>query len=374
MGVSNPNSSGPKMSNPAKFTIEFSGKSDKGYFSYYDKEKKANVEIQKSFRFLILEMWRWRAKSFDSSTNRSYGSNIISDLKNEEVAFWEQGVSGKPQYVFDCWKAPQGTESQVKAVNYYKADSSFFIGLDKSGNRLPGQPRIGLYLFVMLENSQLAVIWLKGNAIGRILGLWTAGNYEEFPVWFKWTGVTDEVSGTNKYKAPTFDVEDNVTAAELQSALALDRDFVSPYLNRYNKKDSDSPEDAQPEQTSFNDGPSQFPEPQIASGIGNSNAQFKTAPAPAPAPAPAQKGTVSQEYRTLWARLEFVNTKQDISEANALWNKNVQWGIDNLSFEERADLYPKLIGTWSDKTLWVNHITPNPDPTQPDYVFSDLPF
>lgn len=135
--------------NPAKFTIEWAGASDKGYFKRYDKETNENVEI-KTIDFIILE----QAHSA-SGYSKQFGtcfSNESQDHKEEKhiQVFTQQGDKRLPEVVLSgTWK-----DIKYEAKGKYGADFTavvYAVLVDSSDKEM--EP--GSIVRVLLKRSSL---------------------------------------------------------------------------------------------------------------------------------------------------------------------------------------------------------------------------
>lgn len=72
----------PKISNPCKKFIEFSG--SKGIFQYWDKETKSNIEVKFPIQFIVLDELS-TIKGYSYATQSGIFSNEVHNLNKEDL-------------------------------------------------------------------------------------------------------------------------------------------------------------------------------------------------------------------------------------------------------------------------------------------------
>lgn len=192
------------ISNPAKLFLEFQG--SEGYFKYYDKSTKQNVQADNPKFLLITEritITGW------NRTNGGLYSNEISDIMSEELD-----------------------------VKYHKANNKNIVkGLyadikDKIGAKnVNGKYTKVVYCMLYINKEwKMCCIKMTGKQITswiNVLQQVKDAGLNEFDVMFKIDKIEFDDSGAIKYYFPTFafDVLDESNAAQKKIMIAADDNF-----------------------------------------------------------------------------------------------------------------------------------------------------
>lgn len=210
-------------SNPATKFLEY--KSERKCFSYYDREKKENVDFLQPLKFCFLEHYHV-VKGWHDPTQKGIISNEVYAISKERIFV----------KTFGGLELGQGIYSEIK---------------DKV--KLSG----GVYhrsIYVMLEDGLIANLQLKGAVIGGLtkessLSKAEVNGYSEFyrqnnhlldNQWFEVTDFADAKKGQTKFSIPIFKVGKHLTPAENNLANAAAK-ILQNYVNIYTGKIEDIP-------------------------------------------------------------------------------------------------------------------------------------
>ena len=189
------------LKNPSTKFLEWKSK-DK-YFSYYDKDKSLNVEVQLPLRFVVLE---------ELSTIKGWSDSNSSGIYSNEVKFLStQELNVKP---FKGNPIAKGLYSVIKDV--VKMAGGHYI---KS-------------VYVMLENGDLANIQLKGSAV-QAWGEFTKVNRNKLSN--QWTVIDKAIAGKKgsvTYSTPNAVLGEVLTDSE-GSLADVAYNGLEAYLNAY---------------------------------------------------------------------------------------------------------------------------------------------
>jgi hypothetical protein len=175
------------QSNPA--TKFLSWKSNDKCFSYYDKEKTANVKVELPFKFLVLD---------ELHTISGWNDASSSGIYSNEVKF----ISKEPMTV----KPFNGNEI---AKGIYKDIKDKIVA---AGGRYVKS------IYIMLEDGSLANIQLKGAAVQK-WGEFTAKTRSRLTD--EWIIVKDTLEGKKgavKFYTPNFTFESSLSEADATQA------------------------------------------------------------------------------------------------------------------------------------------------------------
>lgn len=208
MGRSNPNE---YAENPAQRFFDWQG--GEGALVYYDRDKKENVEVDRPFRFLVLEEVMTVGGGFDNDdTFIGYWSNAIKprEAKNEELTV-RSTAKGKTRVEMT------GKWADIKAS-------------------LTGAKYIkGLYVGYFNDDDDLTIGYLKIR--GAALSAWMEFCKAHKNIYEGAFTITKDTvqkkKGKNTYFEPVFSHTDKLKDETNQAALALDADVLQPYLTEY---------------------------------------------------------------------------------------------------------------------------------------------
>lgn len=119
----------PIQRTPVTRYFKWSGGSDKGYVSYWDKEAEEEVAMDFPFTFLPLDELHTTAGYHESDSSSIYG-NEVKDLKNKLYVRTSQGVklSGLYEDIKDQLKAMGGKYAKAIYIGYTNEANELVIG------------------------------------------------------------------------------------------------------------------------------------------------------------------------------------------------------------------------------------------------------
>jgi len=199
--------------NPAKKFIKWEGDPDKGYFSYYDKEKNQNFEL-KDFKFMVLDQDLFSIKGYDKPEKTTYISNEVRT--NHDLI------------IINAYKDKKRTEFKRGTYEHLK-------DAIKGNNSL----NFTKSLYVMTPDGELVHIDLKGSALGSWFNDITSSNL----ISSNWIYVKEVKEGKNgivKYAYPVFGFGEKVSEADYKKAFKIDSEVLQPYLEAYLLKNGSS--------------------------------------------------------------------------------------------------------------------------------------
>lgn len=200
--------SNPKVSNPCKKFIEFKASADAGYFQYWDKEEKKNIEMDTPVKFIVLDEL-CTITGFSDSAQAGIYSNEVRDLKTQvlNVRAFKSKIS--VMGIYDVIKG------DIKSMGG-KFCRSVYVALF-NGNEL-----------------ELACLKLTGIAFKAWL---------DREVDLSFQGVVFEKSldgkkGAVHYKIPVYEAL-NVSKELMAKAIEMDKELQA-YLNVYQKQNENA--------------------------------------------------------------------------------------------------------------------------------------
>jgi len=203
--------------NPAQYFIEW--KSDHKCFSFYDKEKGENIQLELPFRFLALQ---------EMHTIKGWNNASESGIYSNEVQY-----IGRTPIKVQSFKGGPIAEGLYKNIK---------LQVKEAG---------GIYhksIYAMLENGSLVNIALKGSAVrewGEFIKKTKSRLYDE---WILVDDAKEAKNGTITYSTPEFvyDVSINEKESEMADTVF---DILEKYLKEYAENNETSNiEDADQEQ------------------------------------------------------------------------------------------------------------------------------
>lgn len=209
----------PRMENPAKKFIEFSGKT--GQFTYYDKsgEKETwrDIEVKKPIYMIVLD---------ELSTIKGYCKKTESGIVSNEVH----------NITTDILKV-RTFKGGFEAVGKYKDIS------DKIKN-WGGKFTKSVYALIITgkDKTELVNFQFKGSSLNAWID--KKFNTEKFGIIIK-NELREERNGDTVYKVPIIGPL-NITPELLEVAIKTDMDILQPYLKAYTAS-QDEKEITQPE-------------------------------------------------------------------------------------------------------------------------------
>lgn len=199
--------SNPKLQNPAKKFIEWSG--SKGEFYYYDKEKGENVFLSMPIYFMVLDELN-TVTGYSEDAKAGIFSNEVRNISIEKL---NVRVFGKGTIEIGVWK---DIKAQVKTHGGKFAKSVYALMLTKDGTELVNFKFTGS----SFGGAELGGGWLNAK-------------------WNKETGgiqvrdIIEGKKGATKFFAPKFE---KVNVKEEHNQLALQADIeLQKYLDSYLK-------------------------------------------------------------------------------------------------------------------------------------------
>jgi hypothetical protein len=202
-------------SNPASKFLTW--KSNEKAFSYYDKEKGANVSIPLPFKFQFLE---------DFHTIKGWNDKSESGIYSNEVKY----ISKEPL--------------TVKAFKGGEIASGLYTDI-----RTKVRDNGGVYfrsVYVLLKDGTIANVALKGSAVSAYSDFMNENSNKVEGQWIVIASAKDMKKGATKYSTPVFEIGEHFTSDEMSKADDAYKVIVS-YYDGYTGKDEPTPE---PEQDS----------------------------------------------------------------------------------------------------------------------------
>jgi hypothetical protein len=194
----------PKSSNPAKKFLEW--KSEKECFSYYDREKSENIDVNLPIKFLFIEHYHTVKGWHDASESKIYSNEVYSiGSKELTVKSYKGGELAKGLY--------KNIKDKIKSFGgrYYRS------------------------IYVMLDDGELINIQLKGAAVKDYSDFYQEKNHLLDNQWIVIKDVKKEKKGRIEYTVPVFSLGDTITRAEDKKAMEVSR-LMQNYVDSYNAK------------------------------------------------------------------------------------------------------------------------------------------
>lgn len=207
MSLSSQNEGGAK--NPAKRFIEFSG--SKKIYSYYDKEKKENIELKVPFQVIILDQL---------ATIKGYDSEAESGIYSQEV----RSTTDTPLTVknFKGDLIAQGFYQDIKGkLNGGKYTKSVYaVMVDKNG--------VGDLVNIAVKGSGLSP-WIDAEKAAKANGI----NLNSGVVLTLDVNPEQKKKGATKYYEPMFEFKALPDGKDKDAATQIDAEVLQPYLEQY---------------------------------------------------------------------------------------------------------------------------------------------
>lgn len=181
----------------------FDWKSNDKQFSFYDREKEANVLVPLPFKFVVLDELH-TIKGWDDSSQSAIYSNEVKYISKQEMTV-------KP---FKGNEIAKGLYSLIK--DKVKSAGGHYV---KS-------------IYIMLESGELANIQLKGSSV-QAWGEFTKANKSKLTEnWIEVNEAIEAKKGSVKYSTPNFTIGKSLNDKESKSA---DNNFdtLEAYLKQY---------------------------------------------------------------------------------------------------------------------------------------------
>ncbi len=181
----------------------FDWKSNDKQFSFYDREKEANVLVPLPFKFVVLDELH-TVKGWDDASQSAIYSNEVKYISKQEMTV-------KP---FKGNEIAKGLYSLIKEK--VRAAGGHYV---KS-------------IYIMTENGQLANIQLKGSST-QAWGEFTKANKSKLTEnWIEVNSATEAKKGSVKYSTPNFTIGNALSDKESKQA---DENFdtLEAYLKQY---------------------------------------------------------------------------------------------------------------------------------------------
>lgn len=190
-----------KSKNPATKFLEW--KSEEKCFSYYDKEKKENINVPLPLKFVILEHYHTVKGWNDASESGIYSNEVLFTGSEEmEVKAFKGGVLAKGLY-----KEIKHTVSE-KGGHYCRS------------------------IYVVLSTGELSNISIKGSAVREYSEFDKLNSNKWQKNWFAVTGAKDMQKGKVKYSVPVFEVANEIKdPSKILPHVELLQDYMRNYFN-----------------------------------------------------------------------------------------------------------------------------------------------
>jgi hypothetical protein len=178
-------------------------KSNDKQFSFYDREKEANVLVPLPFKFVVLDELH-TVKGWDDASQSAIYSNEVKYISKQEMTV-------KP---FKGNEIAKGLYSLIKEK--VRAAGGHYV---KS-------------IYIMLESGQLANIQLKGSST-QAWGEFTKANKSKLTEnWIEVNNATEAKKGSVKYSTPNFTIGSVLNDKESKQA-DENFDILEAYLKQY---------------------------------------------------------------------------------------------------------------------------------------------
>jgi hypothetical protein len=197
-------------SNPASKFLTW--KSNEKAFSYYDKEKGANVSIPLPLKFQFLE---------DFHTIKGWNDKSESGIYSNEVKY----ISKEPL--------------TVKAFKGGEIASGIYTDI-----RTKVRDNGGVYfrsVYVLLEDGTIANVALKGSAVSAYSDFMNENSNKVEGQWIVIASAKDMKKGATKYSTPVFEIGERFTSDEMSKADDAYK-VIASYYDGYTGKDEPTPE------------------------------------------------------------------------------------------------------------------------------------
>lgn len=197
--------SAPKVSNPCKKFIEFSG--SKGTFQYWDKESKSNIEVKLPIQFIVLDELS-TIKGYSDSTQSGIYSNEVHNLGTQDLHV----------------KTFKGNQSRSGKYADIKAD------IAAMGGKFHKSIYVGI---VNGDNLELANFQLKGAAMKA----WIDKEVNATMVSIVVEDCTPAKKGKVNYMIPNWKGKE-VSRALMDKACAMDKELQAFFKSRKVSEDT----------------------------------------------------------------------------------------------------------------------------------------
>jgi hypothetical protein len=193
--------------NPSKKFIGW--KSNDKKFSYYDKEKKENTEIELPFKFLFLEQYHKMSGWNNASDSRIYSNEVYSIGKETlNVKSFKGGEIASGLY--------RDVKDSIKNAGAVYMRS----------------------IYIMLESGEIANLELKGSAVAKYSDFYNDNKHLLDNQWIEVNKAIDGKKGAVKFSTPDFTIGGNITKAQDKTATEV-ATILETYMDSYFNKDSE---------------------------------------------------------------------------------------------------------------------------------------
>lgn len=196
--------------NPATRFFDWAG--GEGKLVYYDRDKKENVEVERPFRFLVLDEVATVGGGYDDG--------------DKYIGYWSNAI--RPRMA-------KQSEFNVRATINDKT-RTMFKGLwaDVKANLTGAKYVKGMYI-AFFDGDELSIGYLKIR--GAALTAWLEFTKDHRDIYAGAFTLTEETEkkkkGTNTYYEPVFSFTEKIKDETNAGALALDDAVLQPYLAAY---------------------------------------------------------------------------------------------------------------------------------------------
>lgn len=196
--------------NPAKRFFEWNG--GNGTLTYYDKETKENIEVERPFRFLVLD------------EVATVGGGV--DEGDGYIGYWSNAIRPRNARV-----TPFVVRSSHKGKSRIEQTG---IWADIKANLVGAKYIKGLYIGYF-EGDELTLGYLKirGAALTPWMDLAHIHKQIDVGAWQILKDSTTKKKGSNTYYEPIIEYIPTVKDETEEAATALDREVLQPYLTAY---------------------------------------------------------------------------------------------------------------------------------------------
>lgn len=201
-----------KNQNPAKKFLEW--KSESKSFSYYDRDKKENIEVPIPLKFLFIEHYHCVKGWHDASQSKIYSNEVYA--------------IGSSKITVKSYKGGLIAEGLYKDI---KAKATQQGG------------RYNRSLYVMLEDGELINISMKGAVVKAYSDFYSDNHHLLDNQWIEIKDFEEHKKGRVEYSIPVFTIGETITRATDKKAMEVARTMQN-YIDSYTSKliDVEDPE------------------------------------------------------------------------------------------------------------------------------------
>jgi hypothetical protein len=188
--------------NPAELFIQW--KSDHQKFSYWDKEKEANIFIELPFKFLTLDVLQ-TVKGYNPKRKSGIYSNEVKKISSEKLTV---------RYFDEKELIAEGLWNEIKDdVDMYKG-------------------HYALSIYIMLEDGRMANLSLKGAGVGQWFEFTKKTKQRLYDEWISVNGFKDGKQGSVEFTYPVFEFSGSLAEDDAVNADGV-FDTLEMYLKSY---------------------------------------------------------------------------------------------------------------------------------------------